>query len=36
VNAVGFLDLGHVFVAHKTGNTVLLELATYPASWGMR
>jgi uncharacterized membrane protein YoaK (UPF0700 family) len=34
VDAVGFLALGHVFVANMTGNTVLLGLAIGQWEWG--
>jgi uncharacterized membrane protein YoaK (UPF0700 family) len=34
VDAIGFLALGHVFVANMTGNTVLLGLAIGQWEWG--
>lgn len=33
VDAVGYLDLGHVFTANMTGNTVLLGVALVKADW---
>ena len=33
VDAVGYLDLGHVFTANMTGNTVLLGVALVNGDW---
>lgn len=33
VDAIGYLDLGHVFTANMTGNTVLLGVALAKADW---